>query len=533
MIHDLARATLAWAATARVLAHVSVPTLRVLTFGAAFLLASCSMSLAQTQIQGTNLLEAQAGNVPFLNPPNRTSLYDALDLDVRTSWGRIGGRFETDRSSDNTLAYATFTRRFVEWSDNHLRARVGTVYTLLGRGMIHRSFELPGVILNEQSTLSRYGPSRDVDGALVEASLGPWSTRLLAGTANTGLSSPGTGSVRYAGELAGGQTSLDFHGSGTVGAAYLRSTSTGAQQQELGSGFAGIDPLDAFAIHAVSLPLYFEYAQLGRKASQWTSFSTATRDTHALYASANLIWNTVSFSAEWKDYQHFRLGTNDPPSLVREQSAHLLNRGTHVLNADDERGFQLEGAWAAPLGLTATANLTRADTKRSITPKRFEERFFELRMRPARATIEGALFYDRGRDEFVGLRARRVMGGSATWRVTPRWSTSLDVQQQRAMRGKTTFVDRYLSAEAARAEWGSVAMIWEHTNDPLEEDPAKFGGAVDPRDFVAATVHARVSEKHEATLFYGERRGGLACTAGTCYQVLAFKGAELRLTTRF
>jgi len=34
-------------------------------------------------------------------------------------------------------------------------------------------------------------------------------------------------------------------------------------------------------------------------------------------------------------------------------------------------------------------------------------------------------------------------------------------------------------------------------------------------------------------LFVGKRRGGLACTAGTCYQVQPFEGAELRLVSRF
>jgi hypothetical protein len=59
---------------------------------------------------------------------------------------------------------------------------------------------------------------------------------------------------------------------------------------------------------------------------------------------------------------------------------------------------------------------------------------------------------------------------------------------------------------------------------------------VDPQvhalTFVSAVVNARLTERHQATLTFGKRRGGLACTAGTCYVVEPFKGAELRLTTR-
>jgi hypothetical protein len=35
------------------------------------------------------------------------------------------------------------------------------------------------------------------------------------------------------------------------------------------------------------------------------------------------------------------------------------------------------------------------------------------------------------------------------------------------------------------------------------------------------------------TLFAGQRREGIACTAGTCYVVEPFEGVELRITSRF
>ena len=60
---------------------------------------------------------------------------------------------------------------------------------------------------------------------------------------------------------------------------------------------------------------------------------------------------------------------------------------------------------------------------------------------------------------------------------------------------------------------------------------------VDPQEhaltFTSGTVSGEIGPHFEATLFYGKRRGGLACTAGTCYKVEPFKGTELRLTARF
>jgi hypothetical protein len=34
-------------------------------------------------------------------------------------------------------------------------------------------------------------------------------------------------------------------------------------------------------------------------------------------------------------------------------------------------------------------------------------------------------------------------------------------------------------------------------------------------------------------MFTGRRRGGPACNAGVCYEVLDFYGVEFRFTTRF
>jgi hypothetical protein len=80
-----------------------------------------------------------------------------------------------------------------------------------------------------------------------------------------------------------------------------------------------------------------------------------------------------------------------------------------------------------------------------------------------------------------------------------------------------------------------VALSWERTTDPVAEDPddARATPQVEPNRFFAVTVSADLGERHDASLFVGERRGGPACTAGTCYIVEPFDGVELRLTSRF
>ena len=88
-----------------------------------------------------------------------------------------------------------------------------------------------------------------------------------------------------------------------------------------------------------------------------------------------------------------------------------------------------------------------------------------------------------------------------------------------------------MSADGAVNQRG---WVLEASADYVEEDPVR---PVDPQEhaltFASGTVSAVLGEHFDATLFYGKRRGGLACTAGTCYKVEPFKGTELRLSSRF
>ncbi len=511
------------------------------TFAVALFLAVLN-GPAEAQVSFANLLEVQSGNLPFRTPENRYSLYDQLHVDARFGHVRFGLRFEGDGNSEDRRTYRALTQRYADWTDSRLRVRVGNFHTIVGRGLVHRSFELPGVVLDKDGARSKYGFSRDLDGALVEAGRGPVEVRTFAGRPNGGELSPGISGVdRYRGFLGGGQIALRLPGAGLIGAGYVRSTSDGEQQQELGTGFAGLDPLALLHVRGAALPLYAEYAQLDRSLGDWWRFGTAGDVPHALYASGSLSVGPVGVTAEWKDYAGFRLGTNDPPSLVREHAWALLNRNTHVLDAGGtspptgERGFQLEGAIRLPRTAVLTLNLTRSDLRR-FTPGRFEERFVQLEVTEVHGVpLALAAFFDRGEDTDLQVEGREVFGGSAQLTMREAYSGTVEYERQSATRAfDGSFRDDLVSFSAARAGWGSLALVLERSTDPAQEDPDEaLTPGIQARRFLAGILNARLSEHHELTLFVGERRGGRACTAGTCYEVLPLKGAELRLTSRF
>ncbi len=489
------------------------------------------------QLASSNLLLAQVGNYPGVAPTNRQDLYDQVNLAYGLERTRFGLRFETDRNSEQQFAYEGVTQRWAEWSDERARLRVGNFYTILGRGLIHRSFEIPGVVLDQVGIRSRYAFSREMDGALAEVDLGRVSARAFSGTANVGensLAADRLGLSRYSGQLSGAQITGEPYPGAKLGAAYQRSSLGGAREEELGSGFLELDPLGLVGSPSASLPLYLEYAQANGDFGEWWRMRRGMDVPHALYASTGLVWGRLGVSAEWKDYAQFRKGTNDPPSLVREQSYTLLNRATHVLDATRETGYQLELTSRVTEWLSLTANVSRAD---GVAINRYREQFFEVRLAPQQARRwDLAAFLDTGKDGLAILDRGRTGGGVATVRFLDAWSSRLDVEFQSAEHPNLTlppvpYQNLFVSFTAARADWGSVAMIWDRTSDPLER--SAFGSDRAFLHLVSWVTSAHLSPQQDATLTVGKQRGGRACTAGTCYEVQPFQGAELRLLSRF
>lgn len=509
----------------------------------------CQVGTAHAQWSAGNLTLVQTGRPLHGTGDSRTDVYDRIDLGWQGEGFSAGGRFEMDRSSDDRpdygrlAAYDELTQRWAEWQGAHARIRVGNFYTLLGHGLLHRSWELPGVVYDESGTLTRYAAARDLDGAIAHGRWGPVAMQAFGGKPNQATVSPALenlGLERYAGFLQGAQLETALPRGGKVGTAWTRFTYGDAPAHEGATGFVQYDLLAWAPALGVTAPLYVEYAQRDERASQWRKLRRGPESAHALYSSLNLLWRSFTLSAEWKDYDHFRIGVNDPPSLVREHSAALLNRRTHVLDAEGEEGFQIEGS--APLGAwgTLTANLTRSDGPPGLRELRFEERFVEARVAPPAADAwEVTLFEARGFDTFDFVGDRTTWGAAATRRWPRGWETSADVQAQNSRTAPffgpgVRITDRLFTVGVAHARLGSASLSVTRTDDPADLEYDDFG---EPRSrsvtLVGAQLGAQFDGRHRLDLFAGRRRGGRACTSGTCYEVPSLDGAELRWTARY
>jgi hypothetical protein len=508
---------------------------------AAWLLACVALlapgrSGAQVLVQ--DLLEMQVGNAPGQSPANLVATYDRADLSYFGETFRVGLEFQHDHNSLDQYPYARITQRWLELLGAHGRLRVGNTYGLLGRGLLQRSFQLPGVILTEQGTPSRFGFSRDLDGVLLEAHAGAFALRAVSGQPTAGDISPGfADAIRlplHSGDLSGGQLVVGPWRSASLGLATMRLSQGSVAAREFASGFVEVDPLAAAGLAAASAPVYFEYALDRPSWSDWWRFRAGSDHSHALYASTGLVWGPLGLSAEWKDYHAFLLGVNDPPSLVREQSVTLLNRTTHVLNARDERGEQIEGTWrAGELGdLTLNASHGEGRLFPSLPLREVEERFAELHLAPpGRRWLDATVFADRGHDTFVGVDRRETYGATARVPLAHGLGCDLDVEHQASGRLGTSFVEHAASVTLRHGRWGSAGITWQRSTDPAEARP----GDASPnprRNWWGGTLATTFAERWDVSLFAGQRRRGLACTAGTCYTVEALEGLSLRVLAR-
>ena len=264
---------------------------------------------------------------------------------------------------------------------------------------------------------------------------------------------------------------------------------------------------------------------------------------HGLYLSGNFGGQQVGLSLEYKDYENLALRFNDPPSLIREHTAFLLNRSTHVLLTLNEKGYQAEGTFTQPGWATYTVNVSYAknDLAANIPnldlTKTLKERYLGVDIEKWLPVFSATAFFDWGKNQIEGIEKRRV-GGIIL--ETSAWSDhtlGLDMEAMRSSRPfgtPQTFWDTYTAVSWQHPGGVGAAVTLDRTTDPFEVDRLETPDIeTGSRIFWSLNLNARFGGRYNAVLFAGERRGGTACTSGTCYQVLPFKGLEMRINSYF
>ncbi len=491
----------------------------------------------QAEWNFSTLTEGQVGNLPGVQPSDLQTIYHQFSLDYALADFRVGVRGETFGASADSRNYGQLLQRWASFRRSGLEATVGNFYTIVGSGLLLHAFELPGVITESRGSRRRYQIVRDLDGIQVRYRAKRAELLLLRGAPVNSNLPPGLAGVeRRPNALHAGSLQLKPHPHFDVGVSAIRYPA--GRRQETSAAVNArwrLAPLLAgLGLTGVYADLQGEYAQ---RAVELARFFSLDRDLgRALYWAATLAAGPWGLSLEYKDYEDFALEhINNPPPLIREHSAYLLNRITHDVLADDEQGYQAELSYALPSGQTLTANATRATRRRDsgAADDRVLREFFVQLDSPLGQSADVQLFADFSHNQILLDDKSRLLGTHWAWSPSRVYTCEFDAQFQDVDRRFGTlalpYTNQYYALAIHRAPGFSAAVQVQRTSDELETG----GDLAGITWWRGLNVSADIGPGHVLNIFAGQRRSGLACTAGICYEVLGFKGVEVRLLNRF
>ncbi len=492
-----------------------------------FLIAFIPLTVS-AQFSVANRLEYQLGNLPDVEPESRTSLYDQLNLSYTHQNLTAGVRAEFFKTEPTGRQYSKFQQKYIYYQGEQIEIRLGNFYETLGRGLLLRSYEIPGVVYEDLGSRQRYGFYKDVEGVSLRYFNQFIQAKILYGRPLDLLSPPKFSSrVRRPNLVQGGEVNVQVLPAFSPGILFLR--------QDMQSRINEYGGLNLSGYFDSGTRYYVEYIQEKGNGNKFLRFGKTNR--HAFYASVSQVFSGVSFSLELKDYNAFTLNFNDPPSLIREHAPTLLNRTTHTVDTQNERGFQLESIVNLGSLNTATFNVSAAENQTFTDDKQFYEFFADLNLYFSERT-QFKPFIDFSQDEVISAKNRFTSGFSIEQQLFNLWSGyfNLELQQfDRTYSGAPELDHRATNAlsgfSLSRAPDLTFGMTVEVSNDPLETNTLLNFDAYHYATWPGFFVNYQVNQDHMVQVFYGKRRGGNACSGGICYEVLPFKGLEVRVNS--
>ena len=468
-----------------------------------------------SQISGNNLLETQFGRLPSDTVDVFPTIYDRAVIDYKYKKLKAGVTIEQFYSPYAGRNYFAIQQARLQYQSRTLEIKVGNFYETIGRGTLMRSFQVQGAILEDLSFRSRHYFHRDLLGGSVQFRKKNFSIKGLYGKPLNNLF-PTNQSFedRRPDDLAA--LYADYN---------VKNHIVGGGLMYLGNEFD--DELFGMVNFSGGLSdVISYYGEFSSGIHQFSKENTVTKNRYAAYINLNFSYEKLGISAEYKYYNNFLLGAgfNEPPALIKEHTYRTLNRSTHVMQPTNEQGYQFEAFYNVNEASILTLNHAIAINdfgRRFIFQEYFAEYATLLRQKH-----DLQLFVDYAEDPLKGEKKRLSWGAYAEWKVKKQSGFKTEFEMQTFTRANEHVYNYILYLGYSYKSKFSSGVIAEASNDSFIIDSKN-------KLWLGVNTKYKIHRSHTILLFAGQRRGGPACNAGVCYEVLDFEGVELRLTSRF
>jgi predicted porin len=500
---------------------------------ALFLLALANgIASAQNVDMPPGLSVSNQAEYAWGNQNYQPTLEDWMDLRYTSGAFTAGFRLVAFQPPDTIISRdrSSFQNnlRYVEIASDLGSIRMGNFYALFGQGLALNAYEQRDLRVDTS-----------LEGVMGSGTIGGATLTILDGLPALGASEDAE--RRRGGWLQGADLEYAFGQTGvSAGASAVahetRTRRTGERaKRELYAGRASFT--------AGPVYLYGEYARHEPRGKLVSVDDEPTGD--GAYASGNVAVGPLTLLAEYKDYDHLTFRTSDqgpynlPPALIREHTYTLLNRYPHVLDADDEKGFQVEGT----LSIGGRHRLTGhyGETRNHDDEDRFnyfDEAYGELSLDLGEGAgfdnveLINALDYQKSfssgltADPYLRLYSNVT---EARLVVNDRDSYRIQFEHQHAKSDDIGEYDAYFGLlDWSRSPNLSVDLVAETSNRTRAQlRPGEMKDAL----YGLASYH--LSENHDVSVLYGRRLAGFVCVGGVCRNEPEFEGIEVRLLSRF
>ncbi len=481
-----------------------------------------TISISWGQLSGSNIAEYGLGNIPGVEPSNVNSIYDQFNLQYKIKGFGASVRVENYYSNDSLREdYTQLSQFSLSYKKRGLDLKAGHFYETLGKGLLYRGYEIKNSVYENQIYRVKQGFYRDLRGATGSYSKDWFSVKALWGESLMSELPP-TAHDRREDLVTAGEFNANFANQ-KVGVIYLQNENNDEMSEYLSFLFGG-----------TLFENFDYYAELAHGIGSGESYFDFEED-NSYGAYVSLSYSVAGFGAslEFKDYHNLFIGSgiSDPPTLVKEHSYKLLNRSTHVPYFFDESGMQLEVFIVPKENHLITLNHSRSKNEFGEDFDFNSAEYFAEWYYTTEANNQIKVFADYSYDDVLNENARYATGVYYTYVFPKSWSLALETEFQHLERtyDKTeSFQNVYAGLVLNQSTKFSAALIWEFTNDNKFADLSGTDKVETKQHYPGINLSYKPNRKNTISLFGGKRRGGPACTSGICYEVLDFKGVELR-----